>query len=290
MKSISIKNLITFLLLAGLVVAQAEERKELQADPSAPSLWEVGLFGGAARLPHYRGSDEYSLYVLPLPYLIYRGEILKADREGLKGIFWKSDHWETGLSLSGNPPVDGDNKAREGMPELGAIVEFGPMLQYFITDRKNPNPLFMTAAARAAISVDTDDLGMDYQGLSGGLKAVYRNRSWLQDQGIALGAAASIDFADQDYNSYFYEVDQAYATASRPAYRADGGYAGFSFSMNASKKITERWAIGAYYRWDNISGAVYSDSPLVKTENNHIIGCALIWNIHRSEEKVSLKN
>jgi len=276
---------VLFALLA--VSLRADEFENPQQDPSQLSLWEVGLFGGIARLPHYRGSDEYTLYVLPLPYIIYRGEILKADRDGLKGIFWKGEHFETGMSLSGSPPVPDDNEARDGMPDLGAIMELGPMLKYFVTDRKNPDPLFITAAARAAISVDTDDFGMDYQGLSGGLKAVYRNRSWLQDQGIALGAAASIDFADQVYNSYFYDVDPAYATASRPAYSTDGGYAGFSFSINASKKITDRWAIGAYYRWDNISGAVYSDSPLVKTENNHIIGCALIWNIHRSEEKVS---
>jgi len=287
MKSTSIKNLIAFLLLAGSVVVQAEETKDLQNDPSAPPLWEVGIFGGAARLPHYRGSDEYRLYVLPLPYLIYRGDILKVDREGLKGVFWKTDRIETGLSLSGNPPVDGDNKAREGMPELGAIVEFGPMLQYFITDRKNPNPLFITAAVRAAISVDTDNLNMDYQGLCSGLKTIYRNRTWLEDQGVSLGVSAGIDFADQDYNSYFYDVAPAYATASRPAYRADGGYAGFSFSMNAQKKITDRWSIGTYYRWDNISGAVYRDSPLVRTENNHIIGCALIWTICQSDEKVS---
>jgi outer membrane scaffolding protein for murein synthesis (MipA/OmpV family) len=287
MKARLIKNILALLLLAGPLVAKAENLAAPQNNPSAPPLWEVGLFGGVARLPHYRGSDEYRLYALPLPYLIYRGDILKVDREGLKGVFWKNDRIETGLSLSGNPPVDDDNKAREGMPELGAIVEFGPMLQYFITDRKNPDPFFVTAAARAAISVDPDDLSMDYQGLIGGLKTVYRNRTWLEDQGVSLGVSAGIDFADQDYNSYFYDVAPAYATASRPAYRADGGYAGFSFSMNAQKKITDRWSFGAYYRWDNISGAVYRNSPLVQTENNHIIGCALIWNIAQSKEKVS---
>jgi len=275
------------MLAMGFASLQAEEPDAHQKDPSAKPLWEVGLFSGAARLPNYRGSDEYSLYVLPLPYLIYRGEFFKADREGFKGVFWKNDRIETGLSLSGNPPVDEDNEAREGMPDLGAIIEFGPMLQYFITDRKNPNPLFMTVAARAAISVEKDTLNMDYQGLIGELKTIYRNRSWLEEQGVSLGVSAGIDFADQGYNSYFYDVAPIYATASRPAYRAEGGYAGFSFSMNAQKKITDNWALGTYYRWDNISGAVYRDSPLVKTENNHIIGCALIWTICRSDKKAS---
>ncbi len=287
MKNSAIRKLSVLLLIAGTTTAQADKMTDSQNDPFARPLWEVGLFTGAARLPHYRGSDEYRLYVLPVPYLIYRGKIFKADREGFKGVFWENDRIETGLSLSGNPPVDEDNKARQGMPDLGAIIEFGPMLQYFISDRKNQDPFFITAAARAAISVDTGDLNMDYQGLSGGLKTIYRNRTWLHDQGVSLGVSAGIDFADQNYNSYFYDVEPVYATASRPAYRADGGYAGFSFSMDVSKKISDSWSIGAYYRWDNISGAVYNDSPLVKTENNHIIGCALIWNIYRSEKKVS---
>lgn len=280
---ISPRNILLLSLLAAALTGRADEFEEPRQNQSDLPLWEVGLFNGVANLPHYRGSDEYKLYILPLPYLIYRGEIFKADRDGLKGIFWDSAHFETGVSLSGNPPVPDDNQARCDMPELGAILEFGPMLKYFITDRSSPDPLLIAAAARATVSVDTDTFNMGYQGLRGGLKLIYRNRTWLQDQGISLGATAGIDFAGSTYNNYFYEVEPAYATANRPAYRADGGYAGFSFSMNASKRISDHWAVGAYYRWDNLSGAAYHDSPLVRTENNHIFGCALIWKIHRSE-------
>lgn len=281
-----LKKLILLILLTGVATVQADEFEETEQNSVDHPLWEVGLFNGVARLPHYRGSDEYKLYVVPLPYLIYRGKTFKADRDGVKGIFWKSDRFETGLSLSGNPPVPNENEARHGMPDLGAILELGPMLKYFITERDNPDPFILTAAARAAFSVDTGTVNIGYQGLRGGLKAVYRNRTWLQDQGVTLGVSASLDFAGREYNNYFYEVEPVYATVDRPAYRADAGYAGFSISMNASKKISDHLAVGTYYRWDNLSGAIYRGSPLVKTENNHIFGVALIWKIHRSETTV----
>lgn len=281
-----LRSAIYFLLAACATALRAEEPQTRPPGPPELSLWEIGLFTGAARTPDYRGADEYTVHAFPAPYIIYRGKILKADREGVKGVFWENDRFETGISLSGNPPPDEDNRARKGMDDLGAIIEIGPMLKYFITERKAPDPLFLTLAGRAAVSVDRDNLNTAYEGLSGGLKTVYRNRTWLDDQGIVLGTAAGIDFINRDYAGYFYDVSPADATAVRPAYQADGGYAGVSFSINAAKRISDDWMVAAYYRWDNLSGAAYQDSPLVKTENNHIIGCALIWTIHRSEEKI----
>ncbi|MFZ1980807.1 MAG: hypothetical protein WAU61_05820, partial [Smithella sp.] len=36
-------------------------------------LWELGVGLGLLQMPDYRGSDENRLYVLPYPYVIYRG-------------------------------------------------------------------------------------------------------------------------------------------------------------------------------------------------------------------------
>ena len=48
-------------------------------------LWEAGLGIGALAFPDYRGSDEVNTYPVPLPYFVYRGKFLKADREGVRG-------------------------------------------------------------------------------------------------------------------------------------------------------------------------------------------------------------
>lgn len=269
---------VLMLILCGSVLA--EENGERPEKP----LWEVGLFAGAARMPHYRGSDEYSAYVLPLPYVIYRGEIVRANRDGLKGILWSTDRMEAAVSFSGSPPPDKDNKARNGMPELGAILEVGPGMKFFIRDQENPNPLYLKAGLRAAISVDTGDFDMAYQGIRGNVKLIYRNSTLFREQGVFLGLNAGVDFANREYNDYVYSVDPIYATPARPAYRADGGYAGFSLSANAVKKLNDRWSVGAYYRWDNLSGTSYVDSPLVKTENNHIIGLAVICKLYKSDK------
>jgi len=56
-------------LLAGAIVlpAHAELRPE----------WEFGIGATAFTFPDYRGSDESRGYLLPFPYLIYRGDVLR---------------------------------------------------------------------------------------------------------------------------------------------------------------------------------------------------------------------
>ena len=273
------KIFVLLIVLAGFLVSAFCDEPAKEEKP----LWEAGLFNGAVRYPDYRGSDEYTAYILPLPYFIYRGELIRINREGVKGIFWSNDRIETALSLSGWPPVNKDNKARQGMPEIGAIAEIGPGIKIFIREREAEDPLYIKAGVRAAVSAD-NDLSVAYRGLRGDAKLVYRNRTWLKDQKIKLGLAAGVSFANRAYTDFLYGVDPIYATATRPAYSADGGYAGFNASAYAVKKLNDRWLVRAYYRWDNLSGTAFADSPLVKTENNHIVGIALTWRIFESDK------
>ena len=48
-------------------------------------LWELGWGAAALYLPDYRGADESHPYLLPIPYVIYRGKRLQAERTTLKG-------------------------------------------------------------------------------------------------------------------------------------------------------------------------------------------------------------
>jgi len=247
-------------------------------------LWELGLFNGMARLPHYRGSDEYKLYALPLPYLIYRGKIIQSDKYGIKGIFFKTKHLESSLSFYGNPPVGGDNRARKGMPDLDALFEIGPAIKWFFKDRESPDSLYLLIALRGVSSVNFDSgIDLAYQGLHGGVNLIYSNRSLFAQNNLEFDLNVGIDFADYDFNSYFYDVSSNYVLPERGYYESDGGYAGFSVSASLQKKITQSLSLGGYSRWDNIDGAVFDDSPLVKQKNNFVIGCALIWKIAESK-------
>ncbi len=247
-------------------------------------LWELGLFNGIARIPHYPGSDEYELYALPLPYLIYRGKIIQSDKYGIKGIFLKTKHLESSLSFYGNPPVGSDNRARKGMPDLDALFEIGPAIKWFFKDRGSLDSLYLSIALRGVSSANFDSgIGLAYQGLHGGVNLIYSNRSLFAQSNLDFDLNVGVDFADYDFNSYFYDVSSNYVLPERGSYESGGGYAGFSVSASVQKKISRNVSLGGYSRWDNTNGAVFEDSPLVRQKNNFVIGCALIWKIAESK-------
>ena len=89
-----------------------------QAYAEEEPLWEAGLGVGALVFPDYRGSDEVRAYPIPVPYFVYRGEFLKADREGMRGEIFDRDYAELSISLNATIPVQSDdNEARAGMPD-----------------------------------------------------------------------------------------------------------------------------------------------------------------------------
>lgn len=280
------RKLVLFMCLTGWVTTFVLWAASPDYETAPPrSLWEIGVFGGAARIPHYRGSDEYSDYVLPFPYFLYRGKILRAGREGLEGVFWSTERFESALSLSGSPPPRSDTKARHGMSKLGAVGEVGPGIRAYLTNPHEPNLLTITVALRGAASMDTDDYDVAWQGLRGGIGAYYRNHTLLESAGVVLRLTADLDFSDQTYLRYFYGVRTEDAATDRPVYSPSGGYAGCSISASCSRQLTDNIALGVYYRHDNLSGAAYAGSPLVRTKNNYTVGFAMIWRLYRSEKK-----
>jgi len=282
--------LIIFTLIGG-GCAWGDEASPSQADEKQP-LWEFGVAGAAARLPHYIGSDEYETYYYPLPYLIYRGEILRANREGIRGIFYKGENFETSISLWGNPPVPEDNQAREGMPELDAIGEIGPSMRYYLYRHGWQDHLYLQTALRTTYSFDFNggfDVDMDYQGWHGGIDLSYQNKRWFADRNLSIYFKAGLHFADSLYNNYFYGVPAQYARPGRDQFEADGGYAGLSISGSAYKELTSKLSIGCYVRWNNVNGAVFEDSPLVRDKNNYAIGALLVWKLAESSKPAPVK-
>ncbi len=281
LKTILILGLISLGCVSISALCQAES-----ATIQEP-LWEIGVVGAGAYLPHYRGSDEYTWWVLPLPYIIYRGDIIRATREGVRGIFFSSANFESSISVFGNPPVPDDNEARQGMPELDALFEIGPSLKWFVFGRNPVNKLYLMGSLRAASSINFDDgVNFEYQGFNGELDLIYHNRQFYKSHGFKYFLKVGLNMADHKLNSYFYDVPTMYVTPERSAFQADGGYAGFSLAASMQQDITENISIGFYTRWDNLNGAVYNNSPLVREDNNIVAGCALVWKMLRSKRMV----
>lgn len=255
------------LLLLGVSPAQAYHLPK----------WELGVGVAALNLPAYRGARGRVNYLLPFPYVVYRGPRLRVDEEGIRTKLIDRSRFRLDFSLAGNLPVkDGDVAVRSGMPELDPLLEIGPTLDWSLWRSAYRHDdgweLWLRSPLRAAISVGDPLLAQRGWVFSPSLDLVYRRGSErrLQRWSLSLGPL----YATQDFHRYFYEVDPQYATATRDAYHASGGYSGsratLSFTLNR-----EDWFLGAFARYDDLGGAVFANSPLVETEGFFAVGLAV---------------
>jgi outer membrane scaffolding protein for murein synthesis (MipA/OmpV family) len=250
-------------------------------------LWEAGLGVGAIRFPQYRGSEQSTNYVLPVPYFVYRGDFLKADREGARGVFFRNESLDIDLSIGASLPVySKDNRAREGMPDLKPTIEAGPSLELTLwRSSKRDAKLDLRLPVRAAISVEAHPRFVGTQFFPH-LNVDLRNEERFP--GWNLGPLAGAVFTDGRYNRYYYEVDPAFATATRPAYSPPGGgYAGTEAIVALSKRFPRFW-VGGFLRYDTLDNARFIESPLVTSKHYAAGGFAIAWILGESKERVDV--
>jgi MipA family protein len=241
-------------------------------------LWEAGLGVGVVAFNDYRGADTTHVYPLPVPYFIYRGEILKSDSDGLRGKFFSRNWIEFTLSVNGTTPVH-NSSAREGMPDLKSTLELGGALNVHMWRSGDGRArLDLRLPVRGAITLEASPQFI------GGFFAPNINLDLAQQkgtQGWKLGMLAGPLFANRKYNEYFYSVAPQYATAQRPEYEAHGGYAGAQALVSLTRRYPKYW-FGGYLRHDFLDGASFTDSPLVKTHDYWSGGLAITWIIGQS--------
>lgn len=247
-------------------------------------LWEVGIGVTALYFPDYPGSGQSSPYALPFPYFVYRGEILKADRDGIRGIFFDSDRIELNVSVGASLPVNSDdNPARQGMPDLDPTIEIGPSVDINLwrtSDRRHKLDLRLPVRTAVTVRGGMDDVGWVF--------SPRLNLDIVDVGGLAgwnLGLLAGPLFGSERNHDYFYSVGSQYANADRPAYDAAGGYAGSQFLMALSKRYPKYW-VGAFARLDSLAGATFADSPLVEREYSFSAGIGVAWILGESSTRV----
>lgn len=252
-------------------------------------LWEFGLGAAGISFPDYRGSDERSQYVLPLPYFVYRGEFLKADRQRVRGLFFKSNRAEMDVSLNGTVPVKSkNNRARRGMPDLDPTLELGPSLNLTAFESADKRQtLELRLPLRAVIASDFKHV--TYEGLVFQPQLNLDTRHFLGHTGLNLGLAVGPVFADRRYHHFIYGVDAPFATADRPAYQGRAGYAGTNFVAALSKRFPNYW-VGGFVKYDTLRGAVFDDSPLLKSKNGFTAGVGIAWVFAESKTKVEARD
>jgi len=248
-------------------------------------LWEVGLGAAWMVFPAYRGAEEYRNFVLPMPYLVYRGQWIKSDKDGVRGVFFDSNRAEVNLSLSASPPVSSkDVDIRRQMPDLKPSIELGPSLDIKLWQSAGEDSrLKLLLPLRGAFTMESDSRFIGWQ-FSPRLNLDIDSPPGLP--GWTLGLVGGPIFGDRRQHEYFYGVAPRYAAAGRPAYEARGGYAGMQFLSALWKRYPSYW-IGAFVRYDNLNGAVFDDSPLVTQKSGFAGGVAISWIFGESKTRVA---
>jgi len=254
-------------LMLGLATANAP------AQDALPRL-ELGISMLTLSAADYRGSQATNNYLLPFPFLRYRGERFRVD-EGVHGIIF--DHESLLLTVSGNLslPTREDTPERVGMEQLAASFEIGPALNYRIY--KLPGSAWwFDLPLRFAFTLDSelDHIGWVFQPRLSWRKPATHLGEW--DLHFNLGPLYSSDL----YHQYYYSVSMDEALPLRPAYQAEGGYSGTRTEFSSSRRFGS-YRLGGFIRYDDLSGSVIEDSPLVSDTSSWLGGVVLTWVFHQ---------
>lgn len=238
--------------------------------------WVLGIGVASVHgVPDYIGSDETRQLTLPIPYIRYNGPKMKISQSGINGKLFNSKNLYVSVSLSGAIPVDSDkNKARKGMSDIDAVLEYGPSFKYFLTGGdKQDNALFVDFGFREARTIKNESLNF-----SSTSSIIFRQK--LQNDyflgQLNFSSSLKFEFVSDKYAQTFYGVNPIYETPDRSSYRAQGGYAGFRFNTSLRWK-RDNQMVSIFFAHSDISDAKYVSSPLVKVTTHSLFGGSYFW-------------
>lgn len=251
-------------------------------------LWELRIGAGFLFMPDYRGSDKARAYVLPFPYAIYRGDMLRVQDRRISGKIFATDRVVLDFSIYGAVPVKSDNNdARAGMPNLDPTFELGPALRIKLFEsHEEKYKLNLSLPVRAFFS--TNFRSLSHEGWVFSPRLNLQKFDVISDTGLNLGVSAGPMFADKGYHEYFFTVESAYAHAARPRYSAGSGYSGSTLTIGLGKNY-KQFIFHAFVSADFLQGSVFEESPLVKTKTSVMSGFSITWLFLRSSKTVSTR-
>ncbi|MDE2417173.1 MAG: MipA/OmpV family protein [Burkholderiales bacterium] len=248
------------------------------AQPAVPPLWEVGVFAGAASTPAYPASTERTYRGLVLPYLIYRGDIVRVDRGGIGARLLHTDTVELDVGFAASLPASSsDIAARKDMPDLGTLIEFGPRLKGTLAKTASGGRVRFELPLRSVLEINN---GVRSQGYALEPEVVYEMRdvggNWR------LSTSLSAVMGDRALNQYFYGVPAAFATAQRPVYEARAGLIATRLTFNAAKSIGPDLRVYGFARYESYAHSANQNSPLYLQTTGTSIGMGVSWTLGRS--------
>lgn len=249
-------------------------------------LWELGMGAFTGWLPDYPAAGQNTFRALAVPYLVYRGDILRVggedNRGAVSGLFVKRERIEFDVSLSAAFPVDsGNNDARQGMPDLDFLFGIGPQLRFKLINEPGHRRLNFNLQARAVYS--TDFSSVDGRGYVFNPKLSY-TREKVTGLNLKVSTRVGPIFGTEKLMDYFYQVDPEFIRPGRAAYDADAGYLGTNITLSVSKRFNNRFRLLLGTRIGIFNGATNDRSPLFEDDVNLSLFSAFAWSFRQSQE------
>jgi outer membrane scaffolding protein for murein synthesis (MipA/OmpV family) len=258
-------------LSVGLVFCGAASAQQLP-------LWEIGAVGFAVSQQAYPGAGQQVNRALALPFVIYRGRYLRADRDSAGVRALKTPRFELDIGFAGAFAARSEEiDARRGMPDLGMLVEAGPRLKWSLAQGAAGERLRLELPLRGVF--DLDD-GAAHRGMSfePELAVLHRGEGrW------STRASVSAIVADRRLARTLYEVAPAFSRPERPAYQAHAGLVAWRLAASVRRQITPDWLLFGFARIDSLAGAANRASPLVRRTAGATLGLGVTYTWRRSE-------
>ncbi|OGR91880.1 MAG: hypothetical protein A2992_08180 [Elusimicrobia bacterium RIFCSPLOWO2_01_FULL_59_12] len=268
---------VTVLILTWTCIAGAEV--PTTQGPELP-LWEAGIVGGGGYLPDYPAAGQNHLKGIGAPYLVYRGKIMRADREGARALLLRAREAEVDLGVAASfGSRSKDNRAREGMPDLDYLVELGPRLSLTLSTLGGKGKLRFFFPVRAVFSTDLGDFR--HRGYTS-TPALHIRRGLGPNPFVFAIAQLTANFGNRQICAYFYDVAPAFVRTDRSLFDARGGYIGSDLFAGVLLPAGKRLRIFTGAQTLVHSGAANEASPLFKNRLNYALATALVWTFYRS--------
>ena len=213
-----------------------------------------------------------------LPYLVYRGDIVRADRGGIGARLVHTDAMELDVGFAASLPASSsDIAARKDMPDLGTLIEFGPRLKGTLANPAAGGRVRFELPLRSVLEINN---GVRSQGYALEPEVIYE----IHDAGgnWRLSTSVSAVLGDSALNQYFYGVPAAFATAQRPAYEARAGLIATRLTINAAKSIGPNLRVYGLARYESYAHSANQSSPLYLQTAGTSIGVGVSWTLGRS--------
>lgn len=272
------KLLINFLLSFFILISS-----NAYAETKKPALWEYGFGIASFRAPHYPGSSQKQTRTLGLPYLIYRGNKVKADEDGLRSEFFKNKKWKLDVSFGAAFPAKAkDNKAREGMSNLDFLVEVGPRIRYFFIKEPKKQKLSINSQFRAVLS--TTFIQWTHRGFVFHPVLSYSKESIFESNFNFMVRMGSI-WGTEKITDYFYQVDPKDVTATRSQFDAKAGFIESHLDFAIAYKITPKARVFIGIQNNFYQNSSNKNSPLLLKDQTQSYGIGFVYKIGESKKR-----